>query len=154
MMPHHRMRQIRMTQHNSHCENFCLLAFWLSIDELTRAYATAPANQKRLPSRTLYSSVDAMMAGWCLAGAVVTLYCCKIVRGCVQLLTQTVPNMGVVYPVILSPVLSIPLGILTFVIVRLITFIFDLRPSRRAWFFIGCVSNLVLLAFEVAHRFL
>lgn len=90
----------------------------------------------------------------CLAGAVVTLYCCEIVRACVYMFMKTAPNMGVVYPVILSPVLSIPLGILTFVITRLITFIFKLRPSRRAWFFIGCASNLVLLALEVAHRFL
>ena len=89
----------------------------------------------------------------CLAGAVVTLYCCEIVRACIYVFMQTAPNMGVVYPVILSPVISIPLGIITFAVVRLITLIFKLHPSRRAWFFIGCASNIILLALEVVHRF-
>ncbi len=92
---------------------------------------------------------------YCLAGAVGTLLCCDIVRAGFYVFTDPPIAMGAAFLIILlSPLFSAPLGIVTFIVTRLAIFIFRLRPPPKAWLFTGSTVTLTVIALRAKYMFM
>ena len=87
----------------------------------------------------------------CITGTVVTVLFYELVRSIFYYLMDTAPEMGIVYPVILSPIISVPLGLVVFLFGWLFSFVFKLSLKTQSWFFLGCVFALVLPLLEIIN---
>lgn len=110
-----------------------------------------------MPQEKHASKTDAEAKNFlcCLAGAVGTLLCCDIVRAGFYAFTEPPIEMGVAFLIILlSPLFSAPLGIITFVVARLAAAIFRLRPRPKAWFFAGSAVTLAVIVLRAKYMFM
>lgn len=76
----------------------------------------------------------------CIIGAVLFGIFFQFMRSLFYFLDDSAPEMGVVYPVILSPIITIPLGLIGFAAGLLGCLLFGVSVKLRQWFIVGALS--------------
>lgn len=80
----------------------------------------------------------------CIAGSIAGLMFYELAQAFSYYWRDFAPEMGIVYPVILSPVISIPISIFGFIFGYLVVRYLNLNWKSGNWFLFGWVLVLVI----------
>lgn len=88
---------------------------------------------------------------FCILGTVVMALFYELAYAVAYFLKYPAQGMKIVYLVILSPVVSIPLGFFVFLLGWSFSFLLKLHLGIQHWFLLGAVSALIFPLLDIIH---
>lgn len=84
-------------------------------------------------------------------GLLTTTFVYELAQAISALIRLDIPEMGVIYPVILMPILMVPLGIIGCIVNMLLILCCKLKFLPRHWLLSGCLYALINPALFIYH---
>lgn len=84
-----------------------------------------------------------------VVGVFVSVLLYQLGRSIYHFLQNDAPEMGVIYPIIFSPIISIPLGVTEFFVVKIVLSMRETDFSAKKWFLSGCFVSFLLPLLDI-----